>query len=211
MEIKCIFTIALLLLGVGTHAEEKCDQKQDNKLFDQSFGMELTPEDIFTSMMNPWRFPAFPAIPSFQDYFRPWRQLATLSKDLGSTIKVDKDKFQVNLDVQHFSPDEISVKIVDGYVVIEAKHEEKKDEHGYISRQFSRRYALPEGTEAENVISELSSDGILTITAPRKPVEDHGERVVPIKKTGPVRMESMESKESNAGTCQANDKSCDSM
>ncbi|XP_075987032.1 protein lethal(2)essential for life-like [Anticarsia gemmatalis] len=192
--------LAIIFFGIGTRkyvlADEKCNEHRGNRLFDQTFGLALTPDDFLTSMMSPW---------SFHDYFRPWRRLASLSKDLGSTIKSDKDQFQVNLDVQHFAPDEISVKTADGYVVIEAKHEEKQDEHGYVSRQFVRRYALPEGTESEDVVSQLSSDGVLTVTAPRKVVPGKGERVVPITQTGPVRKEAKESESIDGahGTCQA--------
>ncbi|XP_068624803.1 protein lethal(2)essential for life-like [Battus philenor] len=119
-------------------------------------------------------------------YLRPWRNLTALDRDVGSTIKSDKDKFQVNLDVQHFTPDEISVKTVDGYVVVEGKHEERQDEHGFISREFKRRYALPEGCNSEAVVSKLSSDGVLTIIAPKE-CSQKGERAVPITHTGPVR------------------------
>nr|WKR20131.1 heat shock protein HSP24.3 [Agrotis ipsilon] len=198
-------TIAIIFFGIGTRyvlAEEKCQQAPQrqnrlNRLFDQSFGLALTPDDFLTSMMSPW---------TLHDYFRPWRHLSQLTKDLGSTIKTDKDQFQVNLDVQHFSPEEISVKTADGYVVIEAKHEEKEDEHGFVSRQFVRRYALPEGTESEDVVSQLSSDGILTVSAPRKVEPVKGERVVPITQTGPVRREPSENKEAAEGSCQASDK-----
>lgn len=75
---------------------------------------------------------------------------------------------QVILDVQQFSPDEITVKTVDNHVIVEAKHEEKQDEHGYISRHFVRRYVLPPSHDLANVTSTLSSDGVLTITAPKK-------------------------------------------
>lgn len=75
---------------------------------------------------------------------------------------------QVILDVQQFSPDEITVKTVDNHVIIEAKHEERQDEHGYISRHFVRRYVLPPSHDLVNVTSTLSSDGVLTITAPKK-------------------------------------------
>lgn len=75
---------------------------------------------------------------------------------------------QVILDVQQFSPDEITVKTVDNHVVVEAKHEEKQDEHGYISRHFVRRYVLPPSHDLVNITSTLSSDGVLTITAPKK-------------------------------------------
>ncbi|CAH0599143.1 unnamed protein product [Chrysodeixis includens] len=213
-KFSSFIAVATLLLGIASQnvlaEEEKCQQNRGNKLFDQTFGMALTPDDFLTSMMSPWGFNRFNSFNPFNDYFRPWRQLAQLTKDLGSTIKSDKDSFQINLDVQHFSPDEISVKTADGYVVIEAKHEEKQDEHGYVSRQFSRRYALPEGTESKEVISQLSSDGILTVSAPKKVVEGEGERVVPITQTGPVRKETKDTKpEENAqGTCSAKGESC---
>ncbi|XP_026317078.1 protein lethal(2)essential for life-like [Hyposmocoma kahamanoa] len=149
-----------------------------SRLLNQDFGLALTPDDLLGAS-------ACPVLS--RDYFRPWRQLA--SQDIGSSIKADKDKFQINLDVQHFAPEEISVKTVDGYIVVEGKHEEKQDEHGYISRHFVRRYALPKGCNAESVESKLSSDGVLTVTAPRKELAVEGERPVPIQQTGPVKKE----------------------
>lgn len=125
-----------------------------------------------------------------RDYYRPWRHVADLPQGVGSTIKSDKDKFQVNLDVQHFAPEDISVKTSDGFVIIEGKHEEKQDQHGYISRQFTRRYALPEGCKPDTVESRLSSDGVLSIIAPKiAPQVKSSERAVPISQTGPVRKE----------------------
>lgn len=100
----------------------------------------------------------------------------------------DEDKFQVNVDVQHFAPEEINVKVVDGQVLIEGKHEERRDDHGFISRQFIRKYSLPEGCLPDTVESQLSSDGVLTVTAPKVLVlPSTGEKIVPIKKTGPVK------------------------
>ncbi|XP_026317278.1 protein lethal(2)essential for life-like [Hyposmocoma kahamanoa] len=151
------------------------------RLFDQDFGLALTPDDILVSAVSPLMS---------RDYYRPWRQLAAAVRDQGSNIKSDKDKFQVNIDVQHFAPEEISVKTADGYVVVEGKHEEKKDEHGYISRRFVRRYALPEGCRAETVESRLSSDGVLSIIAPRQTQQVvKGERPVSVQQTGPIRKE----------------------
>ncbi|XP_026317079.1 protein lethal(2)essential for life-like [Hyposmocoma kahamanoa] len=151
------------------------------RLQDQHFGLVLTPDDFLTAAAGPLLS---------REYYRPWRHLAAAARDLGSSIKADADKYQINLDVQQFAPEEISVKTADGYIVVEGKHEEKKDEHGYISRQFTRRYALPEGITPESVESKLSSDGVLTISAPRKvPDAVKGERTVPISQTGPVRKE----------------------
>nr|AMY63177.1 heat shock protein [Antheraea yamamai] len=155
--------------------------ERPRRLLDQHFGLALTPEDLLNATVGPL---------VNSEYYRPWRHLAAAARDVGSSIKADKDKFQVNLDVQHFTPEEISVKTADGYIVVEGKHEEKKDQHGYISRQFTRRYALPEGCTPETVESRLSSDGVLTVIAPRKvPEALEGERKVPISQTGPVRKE----------------------
>ncbi|CAH2099129.1 unnamed protein product [Euphydryas editha] len=151
------------------------------RLLDQHFGLGITPDDLLTIAAGPLLT---------REYYRPWRHLAAAARDIGSNIKNESDKVQINLDVQHFAPEEISVKIADGYIVVEGKHEEKQDQHGYISRQFVRRYALPEGTLPETVESKLSSDGVLTITAPKKvPEAIKGERKVPIAQTGPVRKE----------------------
>uniref|UniRef100_A0A8D8GA85 Protein lethal(2)essential for life n=1 Tax=Culex pipiens TaxID=7175 RepID=A0A8D8GA85_CULPI len=78
-----------------------------------------------------------------------------------------KEDFEVSIDVQNFKPEEISVKMVENYITIEGKHEEKQDEHGFVSRHFVRKYRLPEGHDMEKVASSLSSDGVLTIRAPR--------------------------------------------
>ncbi|CAK1602510.1 unnamed protein product [Parnassius mnemosyne] len=157
----------------------ECEHQRPRRLMDQHFGLGLTPQDYLTIVAMPQ---------TSRNYYRPWRNLQAANQDAGSTIKEEKDKFQVNIDVQHFAPEEISVKTADGYLVVEAKHEERQDEHGFISRSFSRRYPLPEGIEADLVTSKLSSDGVLSITAPLKaPPKTSDERVVPIIQTGPVR------------------------
>lgn len=41
-------------------------------------------------------------------------------------VRSDKDKFTVYLDVKHFSPDELSVKVTDDYLEIQGKHGERQ-------------------------------------------------------------------------------------
>lgn len=79
------------------------------------------------------------------------------------------------------------MKAANNSVVVEGRHEEKQDEHGFISRQFTRRYILPGGYDVQDLVSTLSSDGVLTITAPKRPPPNAGERIVPITKTGPAK------------------------
>ncbi|XP_077260938.1 heat shock protein 23-like [Temnothorax americanus] len=98
---------------------------------------------------------------------------------------VNKDDFQVVLDVQQFKPEEIGVKIVDDHLVVEAKHEDRQDRHGWVSRQFVRRYPLPQDIDVDNMTSKLSSDGLLTLVAPKKrPLKDESVRTLRIECTG---------------------------
>jgi crystallin alpha B len=142
-----------------------------SRLFDQHFGLNLTDEDIL--------------LPSaFFPQSRP-RRLFTRQQSGVSEVNVEKERFQVMLDVQQFRPREISVKVVNGFIVVEGKHEEREDEHGFISREFKRRYALPEDVKAENVESNLSSDGVLLLSAPRSTKESEpAERTVFVHQTG---------------------------
>lgn len=75
---------------------------------------------------------------------------------------------QVNLDVQQFKPEELTVKVVNKQIVVEGKHEERSDEHGVISRQFIRKYRLPDNVDKDSISSTLSSDGVLQLTALKK-------------------------------------------
>ncbi|XP_015795620.1 alpha-crystallin A chain-like [Tetranychus urticae] len=121
---------------------------------------------------------------------RALRQLDQLSKHLNqemATIKDSEDKFEVNVDCAHFKPEEINVKLSDNNLVVEAKHEERSDEHGYISRSFKRRYVLPENVEFDKLQSNLGVDGVLSIKAPKKVVNAvTGEKKIPITLTNQV-------------------------
>ena len=59
----------------------------------------------------------------------------------------DDKEFRAMVDVSHFTPEEIGVKTVDNKIIVNAKHEEKQDEHGYIKREFTRQYLLPKVRE----------------------------------------------------------------
>ncbi|VEN58494.1 unnamed protein product [Callosobruchus maculatus] len=111
--------------------------------------------------------------------------LAPYNKSLRKVGHSDDGKnFVVNIDVQQFTPEEITVKGVgDDTIVVECKHEEKPDEHGSIYRHFVRRYKLPKGHDISKCMSKLSSDGVLTITAPNIEKNKKAEIEIPITLT----------------------------
>ncbi|XP_059474275.1 protein lethal(2)essential for life-like [Neocloeon triangulifer] len=153
-------------------------------LFDQNFGLGLLNDDL-------------PPMLPYGAYMRPWRHLARSQSGV-SSVSNDSSKFQVNLDVQQFKPEEISVKIVDNAVVIEGKHEEKQDQHGFISRQFVRKYVLPEGVDKEKVECKLSSDGVLIISAPKLALPDAKEQSIHIMQTNQPAVQSKQSEDKKA-------------
>ncbi|XP_028132417.1 protein lethal(2)essential for life-like [Diabrotica virgifera virgifera] len=152
-----------------------------SRLFDQHFGMVLEPEDLFEPVSrNFLRCPA--------GYMRNWRSVASRNDD-GSTVNFGKDQFSANLDVQQFKPEEITVKVTgDREVTIEGKHEEKEDEHGSVYRHFVRRYVLPKNYDMGKIESKLSSDGVLSIMAPKVEDESKEHKSIPVEQTGkPVK------------------------
>ena len=103
-------------------------------------------------------------------------------------IVCDEDKFQVKLDVQKFSPEEITVKTTGANeICIEAKHEKDTEQNGYTSRHLVRKFVLSDNHDLKDLVSSLSSDGILTVTAPRKLYPSVQERVVNVSLVGPER------------------------
>lgn len=159
------------------------DFARPSRLLDQQFGIGLKRDELLNT------YGSFPRSSLFRNYVRPWRNASPLQRqDSGSTIQQDKEKFQVILDVQQFAPNEITVKTSGSSIIVEGKHEEKQDEHGFISRHFVRRYVLPQDHDVSDVVSSLSSDGVLTVTAPKRSIKPPtGERVVPITQTGPAK------------------------
>ncbi|KAJ2948284.1 hypothetical protein O0L34_g7518 [Tuta absoluta] len=150
------------------------------RLFDQNFGMCISPKDILAPFFSN----------NATNYYRPWKLCEEVAKkDFGSTIDNAEDNFKITLDVQHFLPNEVSVKVNDKEIIIEGKHEEKEDAHGFISRQFIRRYTLPKDCLADSITSTLSSDGVLSIMVNKKTIKEikQDEKVIPIKTDGPCR------------------------
>lgn len=180
------------------------DLDHPHRLFGQDFGVGIYPEQLLTPNVIRQYIVPNQDIRSLSSmirnplmYYRPSSQLMRKNEEAGtSTVQADKDKFQVILDVQQFKPEEINVKVVDKYVVVEGKHDEKQDEHGWISRQFVRKYMIPEQCDIDKVTSSLSSDGVLSISAPRKDKpEPQRERSITIQHTGkPAVRETVEPK-----------------
>lgn len=61
-------------------------------------------------------------------------------------MRSDRDKFTIMLDVKHFSPEDLSVKIIDDFVEIHGKHSERQvsgsDGDGGVTGELSSIFFL---------------------------------------------------------------------
>merc|ERR1711988_1848674 len=114
----------------------------------------LMRQDSKSRWENGWMFP------------RRW-MLPALNTDFPTSLDLFKTKDSE--DTRQYRPDELKVSVSDGVLLVEGKHEEKaEDGSKMVSRMFSRKYSLPPNAQADQVASNLSSDGVLVVTAPKK-------------------------------------------
>ena len=78
-----------------------------------------------------------------------------------STVSFNGDKFEVDLHVEDFKPEDLYVKTEGRVLTVTAKHEGRD---GY--KQFEESFTLPAGVRLDKINSGLSKAGVLTITAP---------------------------------------------
>merc|ERR1712046_182875 len=91
------------------------------------------------------------------DWMVPSRNLDNQFKEFRSLFNKEEAKAE-----------ELKVSVQSGSLLVEGRHEEKKEDgSGFIQRSFSRSYTLPKEAEADKMVSNLSSEGVLVITTPK--------------------------------------------
>ncbi|XP_024085068.1 alpha-crystallin A chain-like [Cimex lectularius] len=157
-------------------------------LTDQHFGLGLMEEDL-----RPCRLLQAPLRCG---YIRPWRNLSAGDSGLSSIVS-NKDEFKVTLDVQQFKPDELKVKVENDMIVVDGKHEERSDKHGFVSREFTRKYRIPKDVDLNALKSNLSSDGVLSFQAPKLVTKENAAREIPINHTNAPALKQNKEKQQN--------------
>jgi len=82
-------------------------------------------------------------------------------------VSASNDKFQIQLELPGFAPEDFSLKTKDDIIIVEAVHEAKNEDGSTDSRRFSKEFKMPGGVAAEKLASTYSGAGILTVSAPR--------------------------------------------
>ncbi|KAG8010695.1 Heat shock protein beta-1 [Nibea albiflora] len=151
---------------------------QPSRIFAQDFGLPpfLEPSDLdwlawAKRRLGSFSWPGYtqtPLLPPFSGQHAGPVTPKDLRQLTGgvSEIRTGQDSWKINLDVNHFSPEEITITTKEGYLQISGNHEERQDEHGSVSRCFTRKYKLPQGVDLQHISSSLSCDGVLSVEAP---------------------------------------------
>ena len=160
--------------------EEKTKSTSRPSLFDRDArdARDALRKEFFSSTSDPFASP-----PTFTSPFSSVFDRQDLDATGTSTVKNDPSSFQIFLDVSQFRAEEIDVKTVGNEVVIHGKHEDRSDEHGSVSREFTRKYLLPLGVDPEKVVCFYDSKGILAVKASKDIPEKTGkETLISVKK-----------------------------
>ena len=105
----------------------------------------------------------------FNTIFKDLNLLQNSQDNMVIRMQDDESKLEITLDTSKYKPEELSVSVENGAITVEGKHEEKSEDGWKMaSRQFHRRYTLPRGCTTSDVTSNLSTDGVLVVTAVKK-------------------------------------------
>merc|ERR1711983_10529 len=124
-------------------------------------------EPLLESWFSPIKLVKFPSL--FGDDGKHDR-LSFFKEENVIKVKDDDKAFEITMDTSQYRPDELNVNVIGNNLSVEAKHtEQSEDGRNFVSKQFARRYTLPNDCKAELVSSNLSADGVLVISAPKYP------------------------------------------
>merc|ERR1712142_1225689 len=156
--------------------------EQSKKRFEESMkGLKtnMMSSNIFDENKNPLHSSAW----TFPEIFGQNSDTIFSSKDSNQIRMVDDDtKLEISLDTTGYKPDELKVSAGQGLICVEGKHEEKSEAgQVMVSRQFIKKYSMPASAKAEEVISNLSQDGVLVVSVPKREAIKQENRSVPIE------------------------------
>merc|ERR1712096_583815 len=120
-------------------------------IFEQDLGLpplldssDLNWLDWAKRRLATFNWPGFADSPGLQPFSEqvPGKKLETQQLCVGVSEIIGQDRWKVSLDVNQFSPEEITIATKEGYLQISGNHQERQDEHGSVSRCFTRKYKI---------------------------------------------------------------------
>ncbi|MFH4977927.1 hypothetical protein AB6A40_004636 [Gnathostoma spinigerum] len=112
----------------------------------------------------------------------------------GGQLTDNDEKFEVKVDVSQFRPEELSVCVRQGELVIEGHHNERSDWDGQgqqgqqqqqsrVERHFVRKYTFSDDVKDDEFQSRIDENGVLIVFAPKRPSANAAVRPIPIDRS----------------------------
>ncbi|XP_074474288.1 heat shock protein 30-like [Sebastes fasciatus] len=118
---------------------------------------------------------------------KPFQTSVAVQPVVSYQLEKDGKPFGLTLDIQGFSPEELSVKQVGRKLRVSGKTEKKQEDgkgsYSYRRQEFRQEFDLPEGPDPEAVTCYLAPDGKLHIQAANAPCVEEAERELTIKRS----------------------------
>ncbi|XP_051828857.1 heat shock protein beta-8 [Antechinus flavipes] len=148
-----------------------------SRLLDDDFGMAPFPDDLTADWpdwarprLSPWPGPLragmTPLVPSMAPPVYGARYGPVENR---SPPPCRGEPWKVCVNVHSYKPEELTVKTKDGFVEVSGRHEEKQQEGGIVSKNFTKKIQLPAEVDPVTVFASLSPEGLLIIEAPQVP------------------------------------------
>merc|ERR1712203_617002 len=121
--------------------------------------------------------PLRPSVPSWalpEDHKKNWPMIGNCTETRDCEVvklETTESKWEVELDVAKFKPEDLKVAVVGDLVTISGTQTEQiigNDTSSNTSRSFTKRYTLPSGCDPDTLSSSLTVSGNLKVTCPRK-------------------------------------------
>ncbi|BFZ23036.1 hypothetical protein BsWGS_26075 [Bradybaena similaris] len=101
----------------------------------------------------------------------PARSRLALARAGESEVHNTDREFRIRLDLHNYRPEEVKIACDNVRLFINAKHEERQDDHGFVSREITRTYRLPADVDVRSVVSSMNTHGVLNIKMAKKATE----------------------------------------
>jgi HSP20 family molecular chaperone IbpA len=109
----------------------------------------------------------------------PFRRLSPHSIPIQGVVQRG-DAYRINVNMEGFKPEEISISLKGNTVTVEGKMDRKMDDGSKFQQVSAREMTLPDDVDETSLKSFLGADGILSIEAAYKP--DSKPKEIPVSR-----------------------------
>ncbi|XP_076854015.1 heat shock protein beta-8 [Brachyhypopomus gauderio] len=156
------------------------EQSLASRFMDDDFGIAAFPDDLSmdwpgwarprlsTRLSTPWTGSLRSGFPG--TYMgSPQGYSSRHSEPLRAPPTNPDEPWKVCVNVHSYKPEELNVKTKEGFVEVSGKHEEKQDEGGIVSKNFTKKIQIPSDVDPLTVFASLSPEGVLIIESRQTP------------------------------------------